>query len=95
MKASTKGLNHYYRDPPAGTILSNHVFVFGESNTRTTFKPQEYRGAVYEEFDILPTNKLRRICVGLASDNRAKDIQNLPHCLDKLPAPGLTAKKGK
>ena len=45
------------------------------------------------KYDLLPTNKSSRICVGLTTDDRAEDIQNLPHCLDKLPAPGLTAEK--
>ena len=93
MTAWTKGLNHYYRDPLAGTILSNHVFVFGDSNTRTMFKRQMYRDAIVEEYDLLPTNKSSRICVGLTADDRAEDIQNLPHCLDKLPNSCLTAKK--
>ena len=57
-------------------------------NNRST-----YSDAIVEEFDLLPTNKSSRICVGLAADKQAEDIQNLPDCLDKLPNSGLTAKK--
>ena len=92
-KGYTVGLNEYYRDPQAGTILSNHIFTFGESNSPTIFKRQEYRDAAAEEYDLLPTSRSSRNCVGLSAEERAEDIRALPDALDILPAPGLTAEK--
>ena len=93
-KGWTGGLNDYYRDTPAGSILVNHIFTFGDSDSPTVFKRQEYRDAdIVEEFDLFPSNRSNKICVGLSVDERAEDIENLPECLDVLPPPGLTAEK--
>ena len=92
-KGFTVGLNEYYRDPMAGTILSNHIFTFGDSDSPTIFKRQEYRDAAAEEYDLLPTSRSSRNCVLLSAEERAEDIQALPDALDTLPAPGLTAEK--
>lgn len=93
-KGWTAGLNDYYRDPPSGTILSNHIFTFGDSDSPTAFRRQEYRDSdVIEEFDLYPTSRSKKTCVGLTADERAEDLINLPDCLDILPPPGLTAEK--
>lgn len=93
-KGWTGGLNDYYRDTPPGTILVNHVFTFGDSDSPTVFRRQEYRDSdVVEEFDLYPTSRSKKICVGLSVDERAEDLENLPDCLDVLPAPGLSAEK--
>ena len=46
-----------------------------------------------EEFDLYPTSRSKKTCVGLTADERAEDLINLPDCLDILPPPGLTAEK--
>ena len=85
-------LTHYYRDPPSGTILPNHIFTFGKGATATTFHRQEFRNAEKEEFDLLPSTG-SSISVHLTAEDRAEDVQNLQHCLKGLPAPGLSAEK--
>ena len=92
-KAWTIGLNEYYRDPPTGTILTNHIFTFGSSSTATTFKRQEYRDAAAEEFNLLPTSRSKRNSVLLTVEERQEDMKNIPGALDILPAPGLSAEK--
>ena len=93
-KGWTDGLSGYYRDPPPGSILINHEFVFGDSDLPTKFKRKEYRdSAEVEEYDLLPTSRSNKICVGLSAEDRADDLQVLPDCLDVLPPPGLSADK--
>ena len=87
-KGWTDGLSGYYRDPPPGSMLINHEFVFGDSDLPTKFKRKEYRdSAEVEEYDLLPTSRSNKICVGLSAEDRADDLQVLPDCLDVLPPP--------
>ena len=92
-KGWTKGLNDYYRDTPQNALLVNHVLTFGDSDSPTIFRRQEYRDADAEEFNLFPSSSSKRICVGLSANERAEDLQNLPDCLDTLPPPGLSAEK--
>ena len=43
--AWAEGLNNYYRDPEPGTILSNHEFIFGDSDSPTIFKRKKFQDA--------------------------------------------------
>ena len=92
-KGWTEGLNDYYRDPEPGTIPVNHEFVFGDSDSPTKFKRREYRDAEFEEYDLMPTKKSTRPCVGLTDVERQLDLKDLPNDLDILPPPGLSAVK--
>ena len=43
-----------------------------------------------EEFNLPSTNASTRISVDLTAKDQAEDVQNLQHCLNGLPAPGLS-----
>ena len=92
-KAWAEGLNIYYRNPPSGTILSNHIFVISDSASPTIHKRQEYRDAEAVEFDLHPTSKSRKDSVGVTAEERTEDLPNLPSNLTPLKAPGLSAEK--
>ena len=89
----SQGLNDYYRDPESGTILSNHEFIFGDSDKPTKYKRREYHDAESIEYDLMPTARSAKLCVGLSPVERKLDLVNLPNDLDILPPPGLSAIK--
>ena len=92
-KAWAGGLNNYYRDPESGTILPNHEFIFGDSDSPTIFKRKEFRDAEAVEYDLMPSSRSNRPCVGLSDVERRLDLTDLPNQLDVLPPPGLSAIK--
>ena len=93
-KGWTGGLNNYYRNTLPGTILVNHVFTFGDSNSPTVFRQLEYCDLDFvEELDLYPTRRSKTICLGLSFDERAEDLESLPDCLDVLPTPSLSTEK--
>ena len=90
------GLKDLYKDPPTGTILSNHEFKIkrGENGRgSTTLVRRDYRDAEAKECSMKPTARMRKATAGMDAEEREMTVSELIGNLDIHPAPGLSAAK--
>ena len=90
------GLKDLYKDPPTGTILSNHEFTIerGENGRgSTTLVRREYRDAEAKECSMVPTARMKKATAGMDAEEREMAVSELIDNLDVLPVPGLSAAK--
>ena len=93
-KAWGDSLGDAYRDPESGTITCNHIFEFGKDDDKCVVIRRKFRDAESDSYCMRVSSKsTSRACACMNPQQRAEHIKNIPHNLNIIPQPGLSAMK--